>query len=83
MSICGRAAIRSETYLASSFYLNTIPPLEQDEMTVFLIQFRPYLSVNRGLVLMIAGYPEILRGDCSLSNIRCDSLKIVLDRSDG
>jgi hypothetical protein len=43
---CGGTEIRSAAHLLSPFDLNTIPPLEQDEMTVFLIQFRPYLAVN-------------------------------------
>jgi len=75
--------IRSDAYQVSSFDMNAIPSLEQDEVTVLLVQFRPHLSVNRGFVLMITRYPEILRGYCPLSNIRHDSLEIVLDRGNG
>lgn len=75
--------IRSEAYQVPSFDLNAVPSLEQDKMAVVLFQFRPYLSVDRGFVLVITRYPEILGGYCSLPNVRYDSLKIVLDRGDG
>lgn len=75
--------IRSDAYQVSSFDLDPIPSLEQDKMTISLIQFRPYLPVNRGFVLVITRYPEIFRGHCSLADIRHDSLKIVLDGGDG
>ena len=78
-----RGEIRSDTYLVSSFDLNTIPSLEQDETTVILIQFRSYLPMNRGFVLVITGYPEIVRGHRSLSNVGHNNLEIVLDRGDG
>ena len=81
--VCSGTVIRSDAYQFSSFDLNPIPSLEQDEMAVLLVQFRPYLSVNRRFVLVIARYPEILEGHCSLSNVRRDSLKVVLDRGDG
>ena len=45
--------IRSDAHLVSSLDLNAIPSLEQDEMTILLVQFRSYLPVDRGFVLVI------------------------------
>ena len=91
--LCGESAlleslhsgteIRSNSYLVSPLDLNTIPSIEQDKMAVILVQFRPYLPVNRGFVLVITRYPEILRGNRSFSDVGHDDLEIVLDRSDG
>ena len=82
-SLYNGAEIGSDAYRVSSFDLDTVPSLERDELTILFVQFRPYLSVDRGFVLAITRYPKIFRGYYSLSDIRHDRLKIVLDRGDG